>query len=179
MSRCGVVVGGGTAGTVVAARFRVLLLASGGQVDPHTAVDEPINHFRLWNGPFSFNERTVVQRATGRSAELSGRKALGGGPAMNGMLHVRGSELRRLGRGRREGLRTRRPVAVLPTERDSPWTGFCPARYFRTDEDWLARLRYRTGGFCDAATAAKVSSPMTDDVGELRRTARCGLWWAL
>ncbi|MFI6019825.1 GMC family oxidoreductase [Streptomyces sp. NPDC051287] len=90
-----IVVGGGTAGSVIAARLsedpgtRVLLLEAG---SAHTAAATalPSQWPTLLQTDAVWGDLTVPQRANGRRVPLPRGRALGGGSAVNGMNHVRG-----------------------------------------------------------------------------------------
>jgi choline dehydrogenase len=90
-----IVVGGGTAGSVLAARLseqpdlRVLMLEAGAR-DPHPSVAVPQDHFLLRRSAFSWGENTVVQTATGTATALPRGRGLGGSSAINAMLYMRG-----------------------------------------------------------------------------------------
>ncbi|MEV6281473.1 GMC family oxidoreductase N-terminal domain-containing protein [Kribbella sp. NPDC051770] len=90
-----IVVGGGTAGSVLAARLterpdvRVLLLEAGAR-EPHPLVAEPRDHYLLRQSSFSWGDITVVQAATGTATPLPRGRGLGGSSAINAMLFVRG-----------------------------------------------------------------------------------------
>ncbi|MFF3559430.1 GMC family oxidoreductase [Streptomyces sp. NPDC002574] len=90
-----VVVGGGTAGCVIAARLtehddaRVLLLEAG---TAHTTTDmsAPPAWPALLSTSANWGDTTVPQRATGTAVPIARGRALGGGSAINAMNFVRG-----------------------------------------------------------------------------------------
>lgn len=92
-----IVVGGGGAGCVLAARLsekpenRVLLLEAGGK-DNHFWLHVPIGYARLFGDPrfnWHFRVEPEEQLKVGPSTFFQG-KVLGGGTAVNGMVHQRG-----------------------------------------------------------------------------------------
>jgi choline dehydrogenase len=90
-----IVVGGGTAGCVLAARLsadgdaRVLLLEAGA-ADPLPEVAIPPAWPALLTGSMSWGELTVVQPGTGTPIALPRGRGLGGGSAINAMTFARG-----------------------------------------------------------------------------------------
>ncbi|MFJ4986324.1 GMC family oxidoreductase [Streptomyces sp. NPDC088732] len=90
-----VVVGGGTAGSVIAARLsqddrvRVLLLEAGAD-RPTAAMTSPPAWPSLMESPANWGETTVPQTATGTSVLLPRARFLGGGSAINAMVFARG-----------------------------------------------------------------------------------------
>jgi len=93
-----VIVGGGSAGCVMAARLaedpgtRVLLLEAGPEA---TAIDEvhiPAAYSRLFRSQYDWNYVTLPQeRADGRPVYWPRGKVLGGSSSMNAMIYIRGN----------------------------------------------------------------------------------------
>jgi len=91
-----IVVGGGTAGCVLAARLsrdpgiRVLLLEAGA-AQPSPAMSDPLTWPRLAGTAVDWDYQTVPQRGTDNAVHRWPRgKVLGGSSGINGMIHVRG-----------------------------------------------------------------------------------------
>ncbi|MGC4251725.1 MAG: GMC family oxidoreductase N-terminal domain-containing protein, partial [Sphingobium sp.] len=90
-----VVVGGGTAGCIVAARLsedpscRVLLLEAGGS-DQRPEVQTPEAWATTLGTELDYFYQTTVQRATGRSYACHRGRVLGGSSSINLMTHIRG-----------------------------------------------------------------------------------------
>ena len=90
-----IVVGAGSAGTVVTRRLvdagaRVLLLEAGG-ADENPAIHDPARVWDLWGSPDDWAYRTVPQAGcAGRVLDIPRGKVLGGSSSLNGMIYIRG-----------------------------------------------------------------------------------------
>jgi choline dehydrogenase-like flavoprotein len=90
-----VVVGAGTAGSVIASRLtedpgtRVLLLEAGGATPPPASAAPPVWPTMIGTS-VDWGDSTTVQSATGSSVRLVRGRGIGGSPATNGMMFVRG-----------------------------------------------------------------------------------------
>jgi choline dehydrogenase len=90
-----IVVGAGTAGSVIAARLsedntsRVLVLEAGGST-PLPEIAVPPAWPSLVDTAWNWGESTVVQSATGTAPTLARGRGVGGSSAINGMLFARG-----------------------------------------------------------------------------------------
>ena len=124
-----VIVGGGSAGCVIAARLaedpgaRVLLLEAGPDAGAVDEVHVPAGYSRLFRSQYDWNYVTLPQeRADARAVYWPRGRVLGGSSAMNAMIYIRGNRarLRRLARRlrlRRVGLQG--AVPVLPRAEDN------------------------------------------------------------
>ncbi|MFC0548690.1 GMC family oxidoreductase [Kutzneria chonburiensis] len=89
-----IVLGGGTAGCVLAARLseseqaRVLLIERGRTMPIESR--EPARWLSLSEGPLTWPGGTVVQASTGTSVPWARGLGLGGSSGINGMVHIRG-----------------------------------------------------------------------------------------
>jgi choline dehydrogenase len=95
-----VIVGGGSAGCVIAARLaedpgaRVLLLEAGPDASAIDEVHVPAAFNRLFRSQYDWNYVTLPQeRADGRAVYWPRGKVLGGSSAMNAMIYTRGNRV--------------------------------------------------------------------------------------
>jgi len=91
-----IVVGGGTAGCVLAARLsedrdtRVLLLEAGAAT-PSAGMSDPVAFFSLQGSSVDWGYQTIPQAETENAVHFWPRgKVLGGSSGINGMMHFRG-----------------------------------------------------------------------------------------
>ena len=91
-----VIVGGGTAGCVLAARLsenpaaRICLLEAGGR-DSHPLIHMPIGFAKMTTGPLTWGLTTVPQRhANQREIPYAQARVLGGGSSINAEIFTRG-----------------------------------------------------------------------------------------
>ena len=93
-----VVVGSGSAGSVIARRLvdaglRVCLVEAGGQ-DDNPAIHDPTRVMELQGSPDDWDYVTVPQKGcAGRELHIPRGRVLGGSSAMNGMIYIRGHRL--------------------------------------------------------------------------------------
>ena len=95
-----VIVGGGSAGCVVAARLtedpgtRVLLIEAGPAPDDVPEIHIPAAFTRLFRSQYDWNYVTLPQeRADGRPVYWPRGRVLGGSSALNAMIYIRGNRL--------------------------------------------------------------------------------------
>lgn len=91
-----VIVGGGSAGCVMAARLsenpsaRVLLLEAGGR-DRHPYIHMPVGFSKMTSGPFTWGLKTAPQRhAHDREIPYAQARVIGGGSSINAEVYTRG-----------------------------------------------------------------------------------------
>lgn len=92
------VVGGGTAGCVIAARLSELpdvrvVLIEAGPVEGPASMASPTGWFGLWDSPVDWADRTVPQLHADSAMHRWPRgKVLGGSSGINGLVHMRGGQ---------------------------------------------------------------------------------------
>jgi len=91
-----VIVGGGSAGCVLAVRLtenpavRVLLLEAGGR-DSHPYIHMPVGFAKMTTGPFTWGLTTAPQKhANNREIPYAQAKVIGGGSSINAEVYTRG-----------------------------------------------------------------------------------------
>lgn len=91
-----IIVGGGAAGCVLAARLteneavRVLVLEAGGN-DNHPLIHMPVGFAKMTSGPYTWGLKTVPQRhANNREIVYAQGRVLGGGSSINAEVFTRG-----------------------------------------------------------------------------------------
>lgn len=93
-----VIVGGGSAGCVIAARLsevpeaRVLLLESGPR-DTDPFIHMPVGFYRMTTGPLTWGYRITPGPLGGREMPFAQARVLGGGSSINAMVYTRGHAL--------------------------------------------------------------------------------------
>ncbi|MCY3879075.1 MAG: GMC family oxidoreductase N-terminal domain-containing protein [Rhodobacteraceae bacterium] len=92
-----VIVGGGSAGCVLASRLSeladvsVLLLEAGGR-DRHPLIHLPVGFAKMTSGPFTWGLKTVPQEhAENREIPYAQAKVIGGGSSINALVFTRGN----------------------------------------------------------------------------------------
>jgi choline dehydrogenase len=90
-----IVVGSGSAGSVVARRLvdagASVVLLEAGETDANPAIHDPGRLFELWDSAQDWGYRTVPQPScAGRKLHWPRGKVLGGSSALNGMIYARG-----------------------------------------------------------------------------------------
>ncbi|PXX71447.1 choline dehydrogenase [Nocardia tenerifensis] len=92
-----IVVGAGTAGSVVARRLldrtdATVLVLEAGQADTNPAIRDPLRMHELWHGAEDWDYFSVAQsHACGRRLHMPRGRVLGGSHALNATIYVRGN----------------------------------------------------------------------------------------
>ncbi len=94
-----VIVGGGTAGCVLASRLTELadasvLLLEAGHRDRNPLIHVPVGFAKMTSGPFTWGLKTVPQRhAENREIPYAQAKVIGGGSSINALVFTRGNPM--------------------------------------------------------------------------------------
>ena len=94
-----IIVGGGSAGCVMAARLsedpsaRVLLIEAGGK-DNHPYIHMPVGFAKMTSGPFTWGFKTAPQKhANNREIPYAQARVIGGGSSINAEIFTRGNPI--------------------------------------------------------------------------------------